>query len=310
MARHDEELLIPSLHSAQYSGGVFGPLVVYGPNQKGYDIDVGPVMLSDWYHPTYLALVQQTMTPGAAPVFSDNNLINGKMNFDCTKVAAGDKTKCTNNAGISKFKFTTGKTHRLRLINTGSEGVQRFSIDAHNMTVIANDFVEVNPYTTKVVTLGIGQRADVLVTANAGNSKSAFWIRSNITSCSLTNQGNAVAALYYDQADTTKQPTSQPWNIPDPGTCANDDLSLTTPIYKMTPPTPSSTNTFGVKLFQNASGNTLWSFDGVSSRVDYNAPPLLMANAGNLTFPTEANIRNIGTNSSVRIIVQNDTPAA
>jgi hypothetical protein len=34
-----------------------------------------------------------------------------------------------------------------------------------------------------------------------------------------------------------------------------------------------------------------------------------MANAGNLSFPVEANIRNIGTNSSVRIIVQNDTPA-
>lgn len=283
---------------------------MYGPNQRNYDIDVGPILLSDWYHPSYLQLVEQTMAPNSPPVFSDNNLINGKMNFDCTKVASGDKTKCTNNAGISKFKFTTGKTHRLRLINSGSEGVQRFSIDGHNMTVIANDFVEVNPYSTKVVTLGIGQRADVLVTANAGNSKSAFWIRSNITSCSLTNQPNAVAALYYDQADTTKQPASQAWNIPDPGTCANDDLAITTPMYKMKVPTPSSTNTFAVKLFQNASGTTLWSLDGVSSRVNYNAPPLLMANAGNLTFPTEANIRNIGTNSSVRIIVQNDTPAA
>lgn len=299
-----------SHYSAQYSGGVTGPMIIYGPNQKNYDIDIGPVMLSDWYHPSYLTLVEQTMAPNSPPVFSDNNLINGKMNFDCSKVAQGDTSKCTNNAGISKFKFTTGKTHRLRLINSGSEGVQRFSIDGHNMTVIANDFVEVNPYSTQVVTLGIGQRADVLVTANAGNSKSAFWIRSNITSCSLTNQPNAVAALYYDQADTTKQPASQAWNIPDPGTCANDDLAITTPMYKMTPPTPSSTNTFAVKLFQNATGNTLWSFDGVSSRVDYNAPPLLMANAGNLTFPTEANIRNIGTNSSVRIIVQNDTPAA
>lgn len=299
-----------SHYSAQYSGGVTGPMIIYGPNQKNYDIDVGPVMLSDWYHPSYMKLVEQTMTPGQPPVFSDNNLINGKMNFDCTKVAQGDTSKCTSNAGISKFKFTTGKTHRLRLINTGSEAVQRFSIDGHNMTVIANDFVEVNPYSTKVVTLGIGQRADVLVTANAGNSKSAFWIRSNMTSCSLTNQPNAVAALYYDQADTNKQPTSKAWNIPDPGTCANDDLAITTPMYKMKPPVPSSTNTFGVKLFQNASGNTLWSFDGISSRVDYNAPPLLMANAGNLSFPVEANIRNVGTNSSVRIIVQNDTPAA
>ena len=209
-----------SHYSAQYTGGILGPIVIHGPNQKNYDIDVGPVMLQDWYHTDYFKLVEETLTPNAAPVRSDNNLINGKMNFNCSTVAAGDTATCTNNAGVSKFKFTTGKTHRLRLINTGSEGVQRFSIDGHNMTVIANDFVEVQPYTTKVVTLGIGQRTDVLVTANAGNSKSAYWIRSNITSCSLANQPYAVAALYYDQADTSKAPTSSAWNVPDPATCA------------------------------------------------------------------------------------------
>jgi FtsP/CotA-like multicopper oxidase with cupredoxin domain len=74
---------------------------------------------------------------------SDNNLINGKMNFNCSTVAAGDTTPCTDGAGLAKFKFTTGKTHRLRLINGGSEGIQRFSIDGHNLTVIANDFVPI-----------------------------------------------------------------------------------------------------------------------------------------------------------------------
>lgn len=74
---------------------------------------------------------------------SDNNLINGKMNFDCSTVAAGDTTPCNSNAGISKFMLTTGKTHLLRLINAGSEGLQRFSIDGHELTIIANDFVPV-----------------------------------------------------------------------------------------------------------------------------------------------------------------------
>lgn len=32
-------------YSAQYSGGLFGPLVVYGPKHANYDVDVGPVML-------------------------------------------------------------------------------------------------------------------------------------------------------------------------------------------------------------------------------------------------------------------------
>ena len=127
--------------------------------------------------------------------YSDNNLINGKMNFDCSTVAAGDNAKCTSNAGVSKFKFQTGKTHRLRLINSGADGVQRFSIDQHTMTVIAYDFVPIEPYDTKVVTLGVGQRADVLVKANVGRPRSAYWMRSNITACSSSRQPLAVAAI-------------------------------------------------------------------------------------------------------------------
>ncbi|KAJ4421071.1 hypothetical protein N0V82_003975 [Gnomoniopsis sp. IMI 355080] len=299
-----------SHYSSQYSGGALGPIVVYGPTNQAYDIDLGPVMLSDWYHTDYLTLVEKTLTAGAAPVVSDNNLINGKMNFNCSTVAAGDTTKCTNNAGISKFKLTYGKTHRLRLINSGSEAVQRFSLDGHTLTVIANDYVEVKPYTTKVVTLGVGQRTDVLVTANVGTATSSYWMRSNITSCSNTNQPYAVAAVYYSSADTTATPTSQAWNVPDPGTCANDDLSLTVPYYSITPPTPSYTHTYNVTLFTNGSGVTLWDFDGQSARVDYNDPALLAVNQGVTTFDPEANIRNLYTNSSVRMIVNNTTPAA
>lgn len=128
------------------SGGLFGPLVVHGPMQSGadYDIDVGPVMMNDWYHGEYYEILKSVMKPGGNPrPTSDNNLINGKMNFDCSTKAAGDNSKCTNGAGISKFKFTQGKTHRLRLINAGSEGIQRFSIDGHNMTIIAQDFVPI-----------------------------------------------------------------------------------------------------------------------------------------------------------------------
>jgi FtsP/CotA-like multicopper oxidase with cupredoxin domain len=33
-------------YSAQYTGGVLGPLVVHGPSQEKYDIDLGPIMLS------------------------------------------------------------------------------------------------------------------------------------------------------------------------------------------------------------------------------------------------------------------------
>lgn len=132
------------LYTNIYSGGLIGPMIIHGPKNAPYDIDLGPVFLTDYYHKDYFSIVKSVVeSNGDAKPFSDNNLINGKMNFDCSTKAAGDNTACSDNAGISRFKFTTGKTHRLRLINAGAEGMQRFSIDGHKMVVIANDFVPV-----------------------------------------------------------------------------------------------------------------------------------------------------------------------
>ena len=95
-------------------------MIIHGPLNADYDIDLGPVMLSDHYHRDYFDIVKTVMAPldkgGDANPPSDNNLINGKMDFDCSAVAPGDNARCNNNAGLSKFKFTTGKTHRLRLV--------------------------------------------------------------------------------------------------------------------------------------------------------------------------------------------------
>ncbi|KAL0937282.1 Laccase-2-like protein 1 [Colletotrichum truncatum] len=298
-------------YSSQYAGGLLGPIVVYGPCKSKHEVDLGPVILGDWYHKQYFDLIEDILQVGGSGlVFSDNNLINGKNNFNCSTVAAGDNTKCTNNAGISKFKFQTGKTHRLRLINAGAEGVQRFSIDGHTLTVIANDFVEVEPYDTKVVTLGIGQRTDVLVKANAGNAQSAFWMRSNMTSCSLTNQPLALAAVFYDKADQNKAPTSTPWDVPDPGTCVNDDLALTKPVMKLKPSNPAVTKTMEIKVFRNESGIIQWSLGGEDFRGNFNSPTLLQANKGNLTFDADWNVDNFANNGSIRVVVSNNSPAA
>ncbi|EKD15631.1 uncharacterized protein L3040_006021 [Drepanopeziza brunnea f. sp. 'multigermtubi'] len=300
-----------SHYSAQFAGGLLGPMIIYGPKNSNYDIDLGPVFLQDWYHTGYSDIVDEIMKPGGnIRPSSQSNLINGKMTFDCTKKVAGDNSPCTSNAGISKFKFTTGKTHRLRLINAGADALQRFSIDGHQMTVIANDFVPVQPYKTNVVTLGIGQRTDVLVTANVGKSNSAFWMRSNISlPCSTADQPNALAAIYYDKADNNKSPTSTAWDVPDPGTCANDDLSLTVPAFPIQAATPSTTIAQEINSYVNASGTFLWTLDGTSYRANFNQPVLLQAETGNLTFPPQWNVKNLGTNSTIRVVVNNHSPA-
>jgi hypothetical protein len=34
-------------------GGLLGPLIIHGPSNAKYDIDLGPVFLTDWYHTEY-----------------------------------------------------------------------------------------------------------------------------------------------------------------------------------------------------------------------------------------------------------------
>lgn len=144
-----------SHYSAQYAGGLWGPLIVHGPKHEPYDVDLGPIAVSDWYHDNYFTLLAGIVGTDTSLIrpSSDNNLINGKMNFDCA--AVGNGTSCTNNAGLSTFKFTSGKRIRLRLINTSAAAIQKFSIDNHTMTVIANDFVPIEPYNATIVTLAV-----------------------------------------------------------------------------------------------------------------------------------------------------------
>ena len=333
---------------------------------------------------------------GSPEVLSDNNLIQGRGRFDCSTKDASDETVCESDAPEAAFFFGQGKVHRLRLINSGNEGVQHFSIDDHILTVIAYDFVPIVAYETKVVTLGVGQRADVLVTANVANGTS-FWMRSSVATCSTSRQPYAKAAVYYTQSSASSSyssssyssrasngvaapgsvlgapawkdkgvgraepqrygrdsgpiaaygseegregsstaygrygssssssssssndndrplPTTSSWpvgseGVPDPSACANDDLALTRPLYPIALPPPSWTHTFDIDIFVNASDVTLWKFDGVSFRGDYNAPTLLLASLGNTSWPAEWNGRNLYSNSSVRMIVNNPGPS-
>jgi FtsP/CotA-like multicopper oxidase with cupredoxin domain len=110
---------------------------------------------------------------------------------------------------MSEFRFRPGKTHLLRLINSGGEGLQRFSIDNHEMTVISHDYTPIQPYTANVVSLGVGQCMDVLVNAT-GASTDVVYMRSTISQigCSLPTQPFAKAIIYYDAADTTATPST------------------------------------------------------------------------------------------------------
>ena len=300
-----------SHYSAQYSGGTNGPMVIYGPDDTDDVIDLGPVMLADWYHNNYTYLIDQTMAPDAvlstggpkAPT-SNNNLINGKMNYDCSQTSL----PCTPNAGLSKFTFQSGRLHKLRLINSGAEAVQKFSIDGHNFTVIANDYVPVQEYETDHISLGIGQRADVLVNAT-GAPTDAYWMRSNIKGCSLNDGISplALAAIYYQDADTTVKPTTtSSVNDSSQVFCANDALETTIPKYVIPAADPPGVTEEITITLQSNGTHQLYYMNNVSFRADYNNPTLQQVHSGNLTFAPETAVHNYGTNASVRLVVNNE----
>lgn len=153
-----------------------------------------------------------------------NDLFAEHRFYDCSLITGGQE--CTPDAPISNFTFQPGKVHLLRLVNTGAEGLQYFSIDGHNMTIVANDFVPVVPYEAEFVTLGVGQRTDILVTG-LEDPEGAYWMRANISAiCSPANQPLAVAAIYYPEADTSEPPATTSSIQPFTETCTNVRLYL------------------------------------------------------------------------------------
>ncbi|RYP58912.1 hypothetical protein DL770_010328 [Monosporascus sp. CRB-9-2] len=273
------------------------------PRYAEYDIDLGPIQLTDYTHTEYFSylLAVYHIPPDFLPV--DNNLINGKMPFDCT-LAPGDAPCNAEAADLAKFRFETGKTHLLRLINAGGAGTQKFSIDGHDLVVIANDFVPVKPYSTKVATIGVGQRSDILVKAT-GKPTDAVWMRAELDVLCLnvtSYQPNATAAIYYPDADTNVLPNSQ----------ANewDPLSKTVPLYPKMPTTPDVVKDVDITVVENGTGHVVFTVNNSSFYADYGEPLLRHAFYGeaNFTDHPEYNVLNMGSATSIRLIVKNYWP--
>jgi FtsP/CotA-like multicopper oxidase with cupredoxin domain len=122
---------------------LIGPLVVNGPSSANWDIDLGPLGVTDYYHtPAFTLYYAERSAPGSA----DNALFNGLNTWGSDPVV-GQKYE---------MKFTPGKKHRIRLINMSTDSHFKFSIDQHVMTVQAADFVAIEPYQTTVLNIFIG----------------------------------------------------------------------------------------------------------------------------------------------------------
>lgn len=295
-------------YSSQYASGLSGPMVIYGPNTTEYDIDLGPIQMSDWYHTYYKDLLDALSVPTSqSPVYPESNniLINGKNPFNC---AMANGSECSQ-APLATFNLTSGKTHRMRFINAGADATLKISLDDHRFEVIAQDFVPVQSYWTDVLTLGIGQRNDVIVHAK-NTSHGAYWLRAmappGCGTVAAGGQSVGKAAIYYENANRTVLPISPPNdNFMEIIECANDALEKTLPVLALASGEPSESVDIEMQGHANGTYGKWW-MNNVTGIVDYNDPVLLRSKMGNNSFPRERNVYQYDSSKkSIRFIVRN-----
>ena len=220
--------------------GVFGGILINGPATANYDEDKGVLFLNDWTHATSDALYEYALTT-AAPI-QDNGLING--------------TNVWKNVG-SRFQttFVPGKKYRIRLINGAMNTPFNFQIDDHNLTIIAADFTPVQPYTVNYVTINVGQRYDIIVTANQPTDN--YWMRSiPQVSCSVnnTNANNIRGIVRYGAS--TADPTTTGYAAPD--NCNDPPNSELVPYLQQNIGAYSTEEDLEVTLTKDSAGIFLW----------------------------------------------------
>lgn len=150
-----------SHYSVQYADGLVGPIVINGPSTANYDIDLGVLPISDWFH-TSAFTVNAASLHAFGPPTADNVLVNGSM----TSAVGGKYAETT---------LTPGKSHLLRLINTGINNYLHVALDGHPFTVISADFTPIVPFEATSLVLAVGQRYEVII--NATEDIGNYWLR-------------------------------------------------------------------------------------------------------------------------------------
>ncbi|KAI9686327.1 MAG: hypothetical protein M1822_003672 [Bathelium mastoideum] len=223
-----------SHYQTQYSDGLMGGLVIYGPSSANYDEAFLPALINDWVHDNSTDVLNQELHGGAPTA---NSLVfNGTGTFRCSDL---DPKCCSNKPGDNlpprdprcpspapngplQKVFVKGKRYLLRLVNSSAAAMFIFSIDEHELEVIATDLVPIHPYKTASLFIGIGQRYQVVVTATPKNPSADgnYWMRTRVaTGCGSVEQDDEETGIIrYNNAST-----ALPTTVPNDGRIACED---------------------------------------------------------------------------------------
>ena len=232
--------------------------------------------ISDLYYQSIY--VEALLAAERGPPTADNGVINGTM---------------VNPAGTggayNKVTLRPKKTYRLRLINTSVDNHFKVSLDSHNLTVIAADFVPIVPYDTQWLFIGIGERYDVIITANQpiGN----YWFRAEVQQgCGRNaNEGNIKAIFSYVGA-ALSNPNSTATTYTQ---SCNDETNLVPYVAKNVPenqfvyPEAEELTIGGPSIVD---GLFVWNVNNSAIDVDWEKPTLQYVLEGNTSYPADLNL--------------------
>lgn len=198
------------------------------------------------------------------------SLINGTNVYtdNTTDVTTGSRLETT---------FEAGKKYRLRLLNAAASNHFRFMIDNHTMEVISNDFVPIHPYNTTHLSIGAGERYDVVVTATAESGN--FWMRSipQLNCTKTTNVDDVLGVIRYASYNGTELveddalPTTLAYEYTD--SCADEDPANLVPYLHIDPDATYDVRDDETTAVINGA-QVSWTMGGSSFSVDWANPTL------------------------------------
>ncbi|KAL8330531.1 hypothetical protein RB593_001511 [Gaeumannomyces tritici] len=252
--------------------GVFGGIIINGPASANYDEDVGMVVLSDWGHKTPDELWHQAETQG--PPTLENALINGMNVYSAEGNQTGKRWETS---------FESGKSYRVRLVNTAIDTHFKFGIDNHTLTVIALDFIPVEPYEATMINIGMGQRVDVIVKADQAAVASDFWMRAIPQSACGTIQmaKNTRAIVHYGASKGVPATTGHTYV----DACEDEPLEKLKPIIRIDAEEATYQQLKIATAGVNAKSVFRWYLNSTTMELDWSKPTVSqLANNASVAF--------------------------
>lgn len=165
-------------------------------------------------------------------------------------------------------------------------------IDNHTLEVIATDFVRIVPYNTTAVSIGMGQRYDVIVTATETTGN--FWLRAiPQESCSDNdNVDNILGIIRYDST-STDDPTTSAYTYTD--SCDDEAISTLVPYLVNDVSSSYALDDNLAVTLGRANNLVLWEMVGISFVNEWDYPTVLQVAEGNDTWGTDQHVIQLPT---------------